>query len=69
MIADRDPVADHDSVPHRQMPLPGARSAGKSPVALVVLPGEGHEFKKDPARVGEVVARWLLSRRSAAPLR
>ncbi|MBB5631340.1 alpha/beta hydrolase family protein [Sphaerisporangium krabiense] len=26
---------------------------------LVVLPGEAHEFKKNPARVGEVVARWL----------
>jgi hypothetical protein len=41
----------------------------KDAECLVVLPGEGHEFKKDPARVGEVVARWLLSRRSAAPLR
>ncbi|MER6945179.1 alpha/beta family hydrolase [Nonomuraea sp. NPDC000554] len=26
---------------------------------LVVLPGEGHDLKKDPARVGEVVAEWL----------
>ncbi|WP_235557988.1 alpha/beta family hydrolase [Sphaerimonospora mesophila] len=26
---------------------------------LVVLPGEGHELKKDPALVGEEVARWL----------
>ncbi|MEU4833567.1 alpha/beta family hydrolase [Streptosporangium sp. NPDC023615] len=26
---------------------------------LVVLPGEGHDLKKDPARVGEVVAAWL----------
>jgi predicted alpha/beta-hydrolase family hydrolase len=29
---------------------------------LVVLPGEGHDLKKDPARVGEVVAEWLLGR-------
>ncbi len=29
---------------------------------LVVLPGEGHDLKKDPARVGEEVARWLLAR-------
>ncbi|WP_169952434.1 alpha/beta family hydrolase [Microbispora sp. H11081] len=33
----------------------------KDAARLVVLPGEGHEFKKDPARVGEVVARWLSS--------
>ena len=26
---------------------------------LVVLPGEGHDLKKNPARVGEVVAEWL----------
>ncbi|MEU5866030.1 MULTISPECIES: alpha/beta hydrolase family protein [unclassified Nonomuraea] len=26
---------------------------------LVVLPGEGHDLKRDPARVGEVVARWI----------
>lgn len=26
---------------------------------LVVLPGEGHDLKKEPARVGEVVADWL----------
>ncbi|MEV8631630.1 alpha/beta family hydrolase [Streptosporangium sp. NPDC051023] len=26
---------------------------------LVVLPGEGHDLKKDPARVGEAVALWL----------
>ncbi|GGL29559.1 alpha/beta hydrolase family protein [Planomonospora parontospora] len=26
---------------------------------LVVLPGEGHDLKKDPARVGEAVAGWL----------
>ncbi|MEW9528158.1 alpha/beta family hydrolase [Microbispora sp. NPDC049125] len=29
---------------------------------LVVLPGEGHELKKDPARVGEEVVRWLVER-------
>ncbi|MEV4244620.1 alpha/beta family hydrolase [Streptosporangium canum] len=29
---------------------------------LVVLPGEGHDLKKDPARVGEVVAEWLEAR-------
>ncbi|MEU8245652.1 alpha/beta family hydrolase [Nonomuraea sp. NPDC048916] len=27
---------------------------------LVVLPGEGHDLKKDPARVGEVVAEWIV---------
>ncbi len=26
---------------------------------MVVLPGEGHDLKKNPARVGEVVADWL----------
>jgi predicted alpha/beta-hydrolase family hydrolase len=26
---------------------------------MVVLPGEGHDLKKNPARVGEVVAEWL----------
>ena len=26
---------------------------------LVVLPGEGHDLKKDPARVGAVVAEWI----------
>ncbi|MEV0383499.1 alpha/beta family hydrolase [Nonomuraea sp. NPDC050643] len=26
---------------------------------LVVLPGEGHDLKRDPARVGEVVAEWI----------
>lgn len=26
---------------------------------LVVLPGEGHDLKKDPARVGQVVAQWI----------
>ncbi|MFI7033300.1 alpha/beta family hydrolase [Microbispora rosea] len=42
----------------------------KDTACLVVLAGEGHEFKKDPARVGEVVARWLLSpgSRSSDPL-
>jgi predicted alpha/beta-hydrolase family hydrolase len=30
---------------------------------LVVIPGEGHDLKKDPARVGEEVARWLLEPR------
>lgn len=29
---------------------------------LVVLRGEGHDLKKDPARVGEVVAEWLGAR-------
>ncbi|ACZ86918.1 hypothetical protein Aros01_05482 [Streptosporangium roseum] len=35
--------------------VPGAADAAR----LVVLPGEGHDLKKDPARVGEVVAEWL----------
>ncbi|WP_327092824.1 alpha/beta hydrolase [Nonomuraea sp. NBC_01738] len=26
---------------------------------LVVLPGEGHDLKKNPEKVGEVVARWI----------
>ncbi|MFB9469988.1 alpha/beta family hydrolase [Nonomuraea salmonea] len=26
---------------------------------LVVLPGEGHDLKRDPARVGEIVAQWI----------
>ncbi|GLX01841.1 alpha/beta family hydrolase [Microtetraspora sp. NBRC 16547] len=39
--------------------VPAASDAAR----LVVLPGEGHDLKKDPARVGEEVARWLLSRR------
>ncbi|MET8866628.1 alpha/beta family hydrolase [Nonomuraea sp. NPDC004580] len=26
---------------------------------LVVLPGEGHDLKRDPARVGEIVAHWI----------
>ncbi|MEV4091535.1 alpha/beta hydrolase family protein [Streptosporangium saharense] len=34
---------------------------------LVVLPGEGHDLKKDPVRVGEVVAHWLGARMRAAP--
>ncbi|GLW06543.1 alpha/beta hydrolase [Microtetraspora sp. NBRC 13810] len=38
--------------------VPDAADAAR----LVVLPGEGHEFKKDPARVGEVVAEWLVGR-------
>ncbi|WP_436763242.1 alpha/beta hydrolase family protein [Streptosporangium sp. V21-05] len=29
---------------------------------LVVLPGEGHDLGRDPARVGEVVAEWLGTR-------
>jgi predicted alpha/beta-hydrolase family hydrolase len=29
---------------------------------LVVVPGEGHDLKKDPGRVGEEVARWLAAR-------
>ncbi len=35
--------------------VPGPADAAR----LVVLPGEGHELKKRPARVGEEVARWL----------
>jgi predicted alpha/beta-hydrolase family hydrolase len=35
--------------------VPDAADAAR----LVVLPGEGHDLKKDPARVGEVVAGWL----------
>ncbi|GAA0394440.1 alpha/beta hydrolase [Microbispora corallina] len=35
----------------------------KDAARLVVLPGEGHELRKDPARVGEEVARWLLEPR------
>ncbi|RJL20838.1 alpha/beta family hydrolase [Bailinhaonella thermotolerans] len=30
---------------------------------LVVLPGETHDLRKDPARVGEVVGEWLVVRR------
>ncbi|MEV5410140.1 alpha/beta family hydrolase [Thermopolyspora sp. NPDC052614] len=33
---------------------------------VVVLPGEGHELKKDPARVGGIVAEWL---RAFTPVR
>ncbi|MBB2915446.1 hypothetical protein FHS43_006766 [Streptosporangium becharense] len=35
--------------------IPRAADAAR----LVVLPGEGHDLRKDPARVGEVVAEWL----------
>ncbi|GAA5050394.1 alpha/beta hydrolase [Thermocatellispora tengchongensis] len=42
--------------------VPDAADAAR----LVVLPGEGHDLKKDPARVGEVVTEvvteWLLGR-------
>ncbi|GIH68536.1 alpha/beta hydrolase [Sphaerimonospora thailandensis] len=34
---------------------------------LVILPGEAHDLKKDPARVGAEAARWLLGLRE--PLR
>ncbi|MGW4797818.1 alpha/beta family hydrolase, partial [Nonomuraea sp. NPDC004297] len=27
---------------------------------LVVLEGENHDLKRDPARVGEVVAEWIM---------
>ncbi|NUW38845.1 alpha/beta hydrolase family protein [Nonomuraea rhodomycinica] len=37
--------------------VPDAADAAR----LVVLPGEGHDLKKDPARVGEVVAGWIMS--------
>ncbi|GII78863.1 hypothetical protein Sru01_38450 [Sphaerisporangium rufum] len=30
--------------------------------SLVVLPGEGHDLDRDPARVGETVAGWLEPR-------
>ncbi|MFI7226564.1 alpha/beta family hydrolase [Nonomuraea angiospora] len=36
--------------------VPDAADAAR----LVVLPGEGHDLKKDPARVGEVVAEWIV---------
>ncbi|MEV1176747.1 alpha/beta family hydrolase [Nonomuraea sp. NPDC049784] len=36
--------------------VPDAEDAAR----LVVLPGEGHDLKKDPARVGEVVAEWIV---------
>ncbi|MGP3918127.1 alpha/beta hydrolase family protein [Nonomuraea sp. 10N515B] len=35
--------------------IPDAADAAR----LVVLPGEGHDLKKDPVRVGEVVAEWI----------
>ncbi|MGC5016040.1 alpha/beta family hydrolase [Streptosporangium sp. DT93] len=35
--------------------VPDAADAAR----LVVLPGEGHDLGKDPARVGELVAGWL----------
>ncbi|MEU0480389.1 alpha/beta family hydrolase [Streptosporangium sp. NPDC006013] len=34
---------------------------------LVVLPGQGHDLGKDPARVGEVVAEWLDARMRPGP--
>ncbi|MFC4061808.1 alpha/beta family hydrolase [Planomonospora corallina] len=34
---------------------------------LVVLAGEGHDLKKDPARVGEAVAGWLEERMPDSP--
>ncbi|GAA1662772.1 alpha/beta hydrolase [Nonomuraea maheshkhaliensis] len=37
----------------------GVPDAGDA-ARLVVLPGEGHELKRDPARVGEVVAEWIV---------
>lgn len=33
----------------------------KDATRLVVLPGEGHDLKKDPARVGEIVAEWITA--------
>ncbi|MDP9869978.1 MULTISPECIES: alpha/beta hydrolase family protein [Streptosporangium] len=36
---------------------------------LAVLPGEGHDLKKDPARVGEIVAEWLGARMRPCPAR
>ncbi|MET9337747.1 alpha/beta family hydrolase [Nonomuraea sp. NPDC003804] len=38
--------------------VPDAADAAR----LVVLPGEGHDLKKDPAKAGEVVADWLAAR-------
>lgn len=35
--------------------VPDAEDAAR----LVVLPGEGHDLKRDPARVGEIVAEWI----------
>ncbi len=34
---------------------------------LVVLPGERHDLNRDPARVGEAVARWLDARMRPGP--
>ncbi|GAA3152430.1 alpha/beta hydrolase [Planomonospora alba] len=34
---------------------------------LVVLAGEGHDLKRDPARVGEAVAGWLEERMPRSP--
>ncbi|MEV7010888.1 alpha/beta family hydrolase [Streptosporangium sp. NPDC051022] len=34
---------------------------------LVVLPGEGHDLKRDPARAGEAVAQWLGARTRPLP--
>ncbi|MGJ6965332.1 alpha/beta hydrolase family protein [Streptosporangium sp. G11] len=34
---------------------------------LVVLPGEGHDLGRNPARVGEVVAEWLDTRMRPGP--
>ncbi|GGK82395.1 alpha/beta hydrolase [Planomonospora parontospora subsp. parontospora] len=39
--------------------------AAEDVARLVVLPGEGHDLKKDPALVGEAVAGWLDSRARA----
>ncbi|MFD0736460.1 alpha/beta hydrolase family protein [Planotetraspora mira] len=39
--------------------VPDAADAAR----LVVLAGEGHDLKRDPARVGEEVAEWLLELR------
>ncbi|WP_188196388.1 alpha/beta hydrolase family protein [Nonomuraea sp. SYSU D8015] len=36
--------------------IPDAADAAR----LVVLPGEGHDLKRDPARVGEIVAEWIV---------
>jgi predicted alpha/beta-hydrolase family hydrolase len=35
--------------------VPDAADAAR----LVVLPGEGHDLKRDPARVGRIVAEWI----------
>lgn len=37
--------------------VPDAADAAR----VVVLPGEGHELKRDPGRVGEIVVEWLDS--------